>query len=215
MVVCQRGLNDPARGNLPGPAREICAHLPDKPGEIRRISPNQKQELKQTMADFVQKTTVKTAVRTLANPIADVAAFDAIVQSVIAGNPFACVAYETAGVSHPPVEKSKENYVVKVVYQDTDAKTVGNESGKFRTIAGYTAGATALLGNAALTAAHGGTPVRDSASETFSATLKCRDPNGEIYMITFGRQSVNLTSYSDDAIRTKVETWADTVAALA
>jgi hypothetical protein len=26
---------------------------------------------------------------------------------------------------------------------------------------------------------------------------------------------VNLTSYSDDGIRTKVETWADSVAALA
>ena len=167
------------------------------------------------MGDFIQKTTVKTAVRTLANPIADVSAFDTIVQSVITGNPFGCVAYETAGVSHPPVEKTKEAYVAKVDYQDSEAKSVGNESGKFNSIAGFNAGAPALLGNAALTAAHGGTPVRDSASETFSATLKCRDPNGEIYMLTFGRQSVNLTSYSDDGIRTKVETWADTVAALA
>jgi hypothetical protein len=167
------------------------------------------------MADFVQKTNVKTAIRTLASPIADVAAFSTIVESVITGNPFGCVAYTTAGASHPPVEKSKENYVVKVVYQDTDAKATGNESGKFNSIAGFNAGATALLGNAALSAAHGGTPVRDSANETYSATLKCRDPNGEIYMITFGRSSVSLTSYSDDAIRTKLETWADTVAALA
>ena len=167
------------------------------------------------MADFVQKTTVKTAVRTLASPIADVAAFNTIVQSVITGNPFACVAYETAGVSHPPVEKTREAYVARVIYQDTDAKTVGNESGKYNSIAGLNAGAAAILTNTALTAAHGGTPVRDAASETFSTTLKCRDPNGEIYMVTFGRQSVNLTSYSDDAIRTKLETWADTVPALA
>ena len=167
------------------------------------------------MADFVQKTTVKTAVRTLANPIADVAAFNTIVQSVITGNPFACTAYETAGVSHQPVEKSKETYVVKLIYQDSNAKTVGTHYGKFNSIAGFTAGATALLADAALTAAHGGTPVRDSANETYSATLKCHDANGEIYMVTFGRQSVSLTSYSDDAIRTKVETWADTVAALA
>jgi hypothetical protein len=167
------------------------------------------------MADFVQKTTVKTAVRTLASPIADVAAFNTIVQSVITDNPFACVAYETAGVSHPPVEKTREAYVARVIYQDSDAKTVGNESGKYNSIAGFNAGAAAILANAALTAAHGGTPVRDSANETFSTTLKCRDPNGEIYNVTFGRQSVNLTSYSDDAIRTKLETWADTVAALA
>jgi len=167
------------------------------------------------MADFVQKTTVKSAVRTLAAPIADVAAFNTIVQSVITTNPFACVAYSTAGVNHAPVEKTKETYVAKIIYQDTDAKVVGNEAGKFNSMAGFNAGATALLGNAALTAAHGGTPARDSDNETFSATLKCHDPNGELYLLTFSRSQVSLTSYSDDAIRTKVETWADTVAALA
>ncbi|MDD1689770.1 MAG: hypothetical protein LUQ66_03830 [Methanoregula sp.] len=167
------------------------------------------------MADFVQKTTVKTAVRELANPIADVAAFNTIVQSVITDNPFACVAYESAGVNHAPVEKTKENYVAKIVYQDDDAKTIGSDSLKFNTIAGFNAGPTALLADAAFIATHGGEAVRDSENETFSATLKCRDANGEIYMVTFGRKSISLTSYSDDAIRTRIETWADTVAALA
>ena len=167
------------------------------------------------MADFVEKTVTKTAVRPLASPIADVSSFDTIVQSVITGNPFGCVAYTVGGVNHQPVEKSKETYVAKVVYQDALAKTVGKESGSYNTIAGFTAGAAAILANTALTAAHGGTPVRDPANETYSATLRCRDPNGEIYMVTFGRDSVNLSSYSDNAIRTKIETWADTVAALA
>jgi len=167
------------------------------------------------MADFVQKTTVKTAVRTLANPIEDVAAFNTIVASVLANNPFGCVAYMTAGVNHPGVEKTKENYVAKILYQDNNAKTVGSESGRFNSIAGFNAGATALLGSAALTAAHNGTPARDSENETFSATVKCHDPNGELYNVTFGRDSVSLTSYSDDGIRTKVETWADTIPALA
>jgi hypothetical protein len=167
------------------------------------------------MADFVQKTITKTAVRELATPIADVSAFDTIVQAVITANPFGCVAYTEAGVAHDPVEKSKESYVAKVVYQDTLARTVGNESGKFNTIAGFNAGAAALIASTALATAHGGTPVRDPASETYSATLRCRDPNGELYMVTIARDRVNLTSYSDDAIRDKVETWADSVAALA
>ena len=68
------------------------------------------------MADFVQKTNVKSAVRTLATPIADVTAFNTIVQSVITTNPFACVAYSTAGVIHAPVEKTKETYVAKIIY---------------------------------------------------------------------------------------------------
>lgn len=167
------------------------------------------------MADFIQKTDVKTATRTLAAPIGDVAAFNAIVQSVMTDNPFGCVVYTEGGVSHQPVEKSKENYVAKVVYQDASAKTVGTNSGKYNSIAGFNAGAAAILASAPLTAAYGGTPVRDMDNETFSATLKCRDPNGEIYMVTFSRDRVSLTSYSDEAIRTKVETWADSVAALA
>ncbi len=167
------------------------------------------------MADFIQKTTVKTAQRTLAAQIEDVAAFDAIVASVLATNPFGCVEYMTAGVTHPAVEKTREGYVAKVVYQDTEAKTVGNDSSKFDTIAGFTAGAAAILADTDLAAAHGGTAVRDLGNETYSATLKCHDPNGELYFVNFSRESVSLTSYSDDAIRTKVETWADTVPALA
>ena len=167
------------------------------------------------MADFVQSNVTKSAVRELIEPIADVAAFNTIVQSVITDNPFACVAYMTAGLNHNPVEKTKEGYTVKIVYQDTDAKVVGSLSDKFNTIAGFTAGAAAILANTALSTAHGGTAVRDTENEAFSATLKCHDTNGELYQVTFSRDRVTLTSYSDEAIRTRVETWADTVAALA
>jgi len=167
------------------------------------------------MGDFVQHTDVKSAIRTLANPIENIASFDALVQSVVSTNPFACVSYISAGVTHAPVEKTKESYVVKIIYQDSDAKVVGNNNGRFNTIAGFNAGASALLGDTALAAAHGGTAVRDSDTETYSATLKCYDPNGELYNLTFTRSQVTLSSYMDDAIRAKVETWADTIPALA
>ncbi len=92
---------------------------------------------------------------------------------------------------------------------------MGTDNVKFNSVAGFNAGAAALLASAALTTAHAGTPVRDLDNETYSATIRCRDPNGELYMVTLGRENVSLTSYSDDSIRTKVETWADTVPALA
>ncbi len=134
------------------------------------------------MADFVEKSVTKTAVRALATPIADVSSFDTIVQSVITGNPFGCVAWTEGGVAHQPVEKSKESYVAKVVYQDTLAKTVGNESGKYTTIAGFNAGAAAILADAALTAAHGGTPVRDPANETLLVHPEVPRPErGDLY----------------------------------
>jgi len=167
------------------------------------------------MADFVQSTNIKSAIRTLATPIADVATFNTIVQSVITDNPFACVEYMTAGESHPAVEKTKESYTVKVIYQNTDAKTVGSLSDRFDTIAGFNAGATAILADTALATAHGGTAIHDTAKETYSASLKCHDANGEIYTVTFYRNQITITSYENDAIRTAVETWADTVAALA
>jgi len=167
------------------------------------------------MADFVQNSQTKSAIRELADPIANAAAFNTIVQSVITGNPFACVSYMTAGVTHDPVEKTKEGYTVKIIYQDTDANTVGSLSDRFNTLAGFNAGATALLASAGLNAAHGGTPARDTEADTFTATLRCHDANGELYMVNFSRGRVTLTSYSDESIRTKVETWADSVPALA
>ena len=167
------------------------------------------------MADFVQNSETKSAVRTLASQIADVTTFNSIVQSVITDNPFVCVSYMTAGVTHDPVEKTKESYAVKIVYQDSDAKTVGTDSSKFNTIDGFTDGAAALAASAALITAHGGSAVRDTDNETYSATIRCHDPNGELFNITFTRTRLALTSYSDEAIRTKVEAWADTVAALA
>ena len=167
------------------------------------------------MADFVQSANVKSAVRKLASPIADVTAFNAIVQSVITDNPFACVAYMTAGVSHPPVEKTRESYTARIIYEDSAAKSVGTASDRYNTIAGFNAGVPATLAATAITTAHTGTAVRQPDSETYAATLRCHDVNGELYMINFSRNQVTLTSYSDDAIRTAVDTWADTVPALA
>ena len=131
-----------------------------------------------TMADFVQSSESKNAVRELATPIPDVATFNTIVASVITDNPFECVGYMTAGVTHDPVEKIRESYTAKVVYQDVNARTVGNDSSKFNSVAGFNAGAAALLADAALAAAHGGTAVRDTENESFSATLRCHDANG-------------------------------------
>jgi hypothetical protein len=167
------------------------------------------------MADFQNGTTTKTAFRNLTNPIADATTFNAIVQAVIVSNPFGCVSYISAGETHQPVEKTREAYSAKIVYQDTDAKVVGYITDRYTSIAGFNAGVAVLLATASLNTAHGGTPARDTDSETYSATLKCHDPNGELYYLHFSRDRIIIASYTDEAIRTKVETWADTETALA
>jgi len=167
------------------------------------------------MADFIQNSQTKTAVRELTSPIPDVAAFNTIVQSVITDNPFGCVAYMTAGENHAPVEKTREAYTARLVYQDGEANAIGNGSHRFSTLAGFNAGVTALLAAADVSTAHGGSALHDAENDSFTATLRCHDVNCELYMVNFSRSRVTLTSYSDDAIRTSVETWADTVPALA
>jgi hypothetical protein len=176
----------------------------------------QKNKKKETdMADFIQTSNSKNAVREFTSPIASVSAFNLIVQSVITDNPFACVAYMTAGEAHDPVEKTRENYSARIAYETVDAVNVGTASHRFNTIAGFNAGVTALLAAADVTTAHGGSAVHNNENDTFSATLRCHDANGELYMLNFSRTQVTLTSYSDEAIRTAVETWADSVPALA
>ena len=167
------------------------------------------------MADFVNSTTVKTSVRELANPIADVASFNTIVASVVTANPLECVAYMTAGVTHDPVEKTNESYTARLVYEDTNAKNVGTSVERYNTIAGLNAGVAVIMANAPLATAHGGTAIHDPELDSYSATLRCHDANGELYYVNFSRDRISVTSYSADSILTKVETWADTIAGLA
>jgi len=166
------------------------------------------------MADFTTSTTTKSAVRSLTEPLADVTAFDNLVQGVIQTNPFQCVTYNAKGVNHPPVERGREAYTARIIYQDSDANIVGLVTIRAGTIAAFTAVANHILADATVATALGGTAARDSDSEKYTATLKCHDQNGEIYFVDFSRDLVRLSSYSDEAIRSRVETWADTVPAL-
>lgn len=167
------------------------------------------------MADFVLKSDTKTAIRQLATPIGSVADFDAIVSNVINTNPWGCTAYEVAGVAQQPVARSRESYVAKIIYENVDGKTVGSVSAKTSTLAGFNAANTQILGDSALQTAMGGTAIRDTEHESYSVAIKCHDPNGEVYYVTISRNSVRVSSYTDEGIRTKVETWADGVPDLA
>ncbi|MFA4860142.1 hypothetical protein [Methanoregula sp.] len=167
------------------------------------------------MADFTTSNTTKSAVRKLADPLADVTAFDNLVQGVITNNPFQCTTYNAGGSDHPPVERTKQGYTARVFYQDADVNTVAVITARAPTIAAFTSVANHIVADAEIAAALGGTPIRDLDNEKYASTLKCHDANGEIYFVNFSREQVTLTSFSDEAIRNRVETWADTVPALA
>ena len=146
------------------------------------------------MADFHQNSQAKSAVRNLASPIADISAFDAIVQDIIRNNPFGCISYHVPGTHHPPIEKVREMYTAKFVYKNGDGKRVGNGSETYSTIAGFHAGIAAVTSNLANIAAHGGAVRRNQSADTYAVTLKCHDPNGELYFLNLARNKVTISS---------------------
>jgi len=130
---------------------------------------------------------------------------------VLDDNPFGCVEYTTRdGQTIAGVVRNREHYTAKVNFLNDAGKRVGTVSIQSPTIAAFEANAAEVLGNAAIKTAMGATDVvRDSSRETYYCQLKCHDPSGEDYYVTFP-----ISSYQDDAIRDRVESWADAVAAL-
>ena len=167
------------------------------------------------MADFIETSNTKTATRKLASPIADAATFQNIIRSVIDDNPLGCTDYIQNNATHGGVEVSRESYTAKFVFEDNAAEKIGSLSIKCPSVSAMNSSITAILAFADLAAAIGGDPVRDAENDTYSCQLKCHDTNTEIYYVTFSRETVRVSSYQDDAILAKVETWADTVTELA
>ena len=100
-------------------------------------------------------------------------------------------------------------------FLDGAGKRVGTVSLQSPTIAAFNANASEVLDNTAAAAAMGGEAERNFAGESYYAQLKCHDPSGDDYYVTFTRKTVRVSSYQDDAIKGKVEDWADGVPALA
>ena len=123
--------------------------------------------------------------------------------------------YVRGGVTNPGVSRGTESYTAKIVYEDGNAKNVGQATAHAKNVAGLNAAAAALLADNALKAAIGGDPVRDTATEGYSASVKCHDANGEDYTVTITRKTVSISSYEDVAIVARVDTWADSKPALA
>jgi len=122
------------------------------------------------MADFVQKSITKSAVRELTTPIADANALNTIVNNFISGNPLGCTSYEVAGVTMDPVAKTRESYNVRIAYENDEAKTVGTISARAPTLASFQAVKTNILNNSALATAMGGDAVSLDDRETYSVT---------------------------------------------
>ena len=164
------------------------------------------------MADFVQNAAVKSAVRKLSAPFDSMATFQALITDIITNNPWGGVDVVSGGATIDGCLKGTERYTGKVVYENGLAKTVGQISVTANTSAGFATDISTIIGTAALGTAMGGTPSHDSSGDGFSVAIKCNAANGEKYTVTVKRDSMTISSYESDAIRTAIETWADAYA---
>ncbi len=162
------------------------------------------------MADFVAKSTVKSAERVLATPFASKAALNTIIGTILADNP--CL---SGGENLPAVQKSAETYTGTIVYENTAGKQIGKISIRAPSSAGFDTAVATILANEALQTAIGGSASHDSSEDGFSVTLKCHAASGELYNVTFKRDKVTVSSFEADSILSTIETWADTIPALA
>jgi hypothetical protein len=166
------------------------------------------------MGEFKLISGTKSAVSKLKKPIPDAMALDAIVQTFILKNPLGCTSYRSVRKSHRPIEKVRESYTAKFEYLDANGKRTGTGLDRYDSLDGYQYGIAAVLSNMANVAAHRGRVRHLPDADLFSVILKCNDPSGELFLISFARDRITLSSYKDDAIRKRVNEWTESVPAL-
>jgi hypothetical protein len=130
-------------------------------------------------------------------------------------NPLGCTPWRSGRKNHRPVDKVREMYTAKFVYEDPGGKRIGTGQEMYNSPEGYYYGIAAVISNMANIAAHRGKVRHIPDADLFSVILKCHDPDGELYFLSIARNRVTVSSYTDDEIRQRVERWADGVPAIA
>jgi len=167
------------------------------------------------MAHFNQKPGTKSATHYLKKPFPDIIVFDAVVRSLIMNNPLNCASYMSRKKSHPPVEKVREMYTAKFVYENPDRKRIGTGQEMYNSLEGYQYGIAAVISNMANVAAHRGKVRHIPHADLFSVILKCHDSDGELYFLSIARDRLTVSSYVNDEIRKRVEQWTARMPTLA
>jgi hypothetical protein len=171
--------------------------------------------LRYYMPDFKRRPGTKSAYRPLKVPFADIAAFDETIRSLFLNNPLGCTSYFLKKRHIPPVQKVREMYTAKFEYRNEQKKRIGTTIEMYDSVEGYETGIASVISNMANIASHRGKPRHLPAADLFAVTLKCHDPNGELYYLNLARDRMTVSSYSDDDILRKVRTWEKSVPALA
>jgi len=163
------------------------------------------------MTHFRKKPGTNGAMRQLKTLIPDVRTFTSVVRMLVVQNPLGCTAYYARKRAFPPVMPVRERYTAKFVYYNGDGKQVGTSSEVYDSAEGYETGSAAMITNMANIAAHRGRATHRRDADLFSVILKCHDCLQGFYFVTISRDRITVSSFMDQAIRRRVEEWADSV----
>lgn len=167
--------------------------------------------------NFTPTSVVKAAVRKFTTPIISAATFDANIAALRAvENPLGATDYQTAGETIPGVAVADESYKATIDYLTPEGKVCSSISLAALTRKAYDDLIAEILASTAITSHYGAGTIADhnAVKDIWNVRLKVHDPTGEGYQLDFSRKSLRLSSYENEAILTKVDTWADSVTAL-
>jgi hypothetical protein len=106
---------------------------------------------------------------------------------VIENNPWGCTSHTSNNHTVAGVVRGSEHYTGKIVYENAEAKTVGQISVKAPTSAAFSIDISTIVATTAINTAMGGTPSHDRYEDSYNCALKCLNTNGEIFTVTFMR----------------------------
>ena len=166
------------------------------------------------MADFLETAVTKSAIRTLRNRYPNIAGLKTLVDGVISSNPWACIPYTKSGATYAAVNITKETYTGIVNYQDAMGKVVGKVTVVAPNLTGFDSAVANILGNTTLETLMGGDAIHNALLDRASIAVQGCWADGDVFNVTFTRDVVRISAYSDDAIVAALETWADAIPAL-
>lgn len=159
------------------------------------------------MPDFRSRPGTTTTAYRLKKPIANIAAFSAILRILVYDNPLGCIRHGHFRKGIPPVRKVREMYTAKFEYRNAEGKRIGTTIEMYDSVEGYETGIASVISNMANIASHRSKPRHLPEKDLFSVMLQCHDPSGERYYLNLARYRFTLSSYSDPRIRERVEAW--------
>ena len=158
------------------------------------------------MTDFTQTAVSMSAKREITQPITDRTAFEEIVASFLSD--------QTMGLSRK--EKTNTSYTAKIIYCNAAGDDVGKISMTANSGDTYEEELSFLKGNEAteIIGGIGGTAFEDSEKALWNIRISC-ERDSDTFTVSFNRDSITVSGYAKAETLAAVESWADTIDALA